>query len=78
VTNIRARRGRTGKPRTSVPLSANGLELVVEPVISGPLSPAITIRVYAARRATSVGATVPARYAEALAEAIVEGARRAV
>lgn len=60
-----------------VPLAAPGLELVVEPVGSGSLAPALTLRVYAGGRATNVGATVPAHHAEALAAAIIAEARRA-
>lgn len=63
--------------RASVPLVAAGLTLVIEPITAGPLAPAVMLRVYAGGAATSVGATVPAQHADALAAAIVAAGTRA-
>jgi len=67
-----------GGPRNAgIPLCADGLRLVIEPVPAGRLAPAVTLRVYSGGAPTNVGATLRAAQAEALAAAIVDAGRRA-
>jgi hypothetical protein len=65
------------RPLARVPLVANGLDLVVELILAGRLAGCVTLRVYAGRRPTSVGATFRAQHAATLAAAILAKAQRA-
>lgn len=68
---------RGGSRNRSIPLCADGLRLVAEAISAGRLAPAVTLRVTSGGVPTSVGATLPASQAEALAELIVEVGQRA-
>jgi hypothetical protein len=60
-----------------IPLRAEGLHLVAEPVEHGPLAPSVTLRVYAGGKATNVGGTFATEHAAHLAAAIMAAAKRA-